>query len=132
MPLRRFFLPVPVAIFLSILFPSFVITARYAHVLALPSGPITITSRTYVVHFPSSIEINVSANDPISTIAKASIDIDLSVDAQQEIHTISINQAAHTLSLSWHEDTSVANFLPPGQTVTSFFQFLYIAENTPP
>jgi len=92
MPLRRLYFPLPVALCLSILFLSFVIAPRYAHALASPSGPITITSRTYVVHFPSSIEINVSANDPISTIAKASIDIDLSVDAQQEIHTIPLTR----------------------------------------
>jgi len=130
MPLRRLYFPLPVALCLSILFLSFVITPRYAHALASPSGPITITSRTYVVHFPSSIEINVSANDPISTIAKASIDIDLSVDAQQEIHTIPINQAAHTISLSWHEDTSGGHFIPPGTQVTYFWQFWDSAGNT--
>src|SRR5713101_2868058 len=130
MPLRRLYFPLPVALCLSILFLSFVIAPRYAHALASPSGPITITSRTYVVHFPSSIEINVSANDPISTIAKASIDIDLSVDAQQEIHTIPINQAAHTISLSWHEDTSGGHFIPPGTQVTYFWQFWDSAGNT--
>ncbi len=122
MPLRRLYSLLPLALCLSILFLSFVIAPRYARALASSSSPITITSRTYAVHFPNSIDINVSANDPGSTIAKASIDIDLSADAQQEIHTVPINQAAHTISLSWHEDTSGSHFIPPGTQVTYFWQ----------
>src|SRR5260370_19318797 len=130
MPLRRLYFPLPVALCLSILFLPFVHSPREAPPLASPSGPITITSRTYAVHFSSSIEINVSANDPISTIAKASIDIDLSADAQQEIHTRPINQAAHTISLSWHEDTSGGHFIPPGTQVTYFWQMSDSPGNT--
>ena len=123
MPLRRVYFPLLVTLCLSIFLLSFVIAPRYAHALALPADPITITSQTYTVHFPNSIDFNVTANDPVSTIVKANIDIDLSVNVPQEIHPVPISKTAHMISLSWHEDTGGSYFIPPGTQVTYSWQF---------
>jgi peptidase MA superfamily protein len=130
MPLRRFYIPLLVALSFFTFFLSPVIVPRYAYGLALSTNPITVTSRTYYVHFPNFIDIHASANDSIGTIDKASIVIDMSADGAQEIHTVPISKAGHAISVSWHEDTSGSHFIPPGTQVYYFWQFWDSAGNT--
>src|SRR5216683_7333459 len=95
------------------------------------SSPITVSSRTYIVNFPNSIDLSVSASDPIGMIVRASLDIDLSeVNLPPELHSVPIGKVGHTISTTWRENTSGANFVPPGSHVFYFWQFWDSAGNT--
>src|SRR5579859_7477687 len=72
MQLRRFYISICIALSLFTFFLSPIAAPGHAHGLA-NTNPITVTSRTYTVHFPGSIDLQASANDPVSTITKASI-----------------------------------------------------------
>ncbi len=130
MPLRRFSISLPVVLCLCTFFLLPMAAPRHAHAQTLSSGPITITSRTYSVQFPNFINFNVSANDPTSTIDEATIIIDMSEGGPQELHAVPVSRAAHTISLSWREDTSGSHFIPPGMQVTYFWQLWDSAGNT--
>lgn len=130
MLLRRFNISLLVALCLFTFFLSPVAAPRHAYALASSSNPITITSRAYSVNFPNFIDIKVSANDPTSNIDKASIVIEMSAGAPRELHAVPINKAGHTISVSWHEDTSGSHFIPPGTQVYYFWQFWDSAGNT--
>jgi Peptidase MA superfamily len=130
MPLRRFYLSLVVTLSLCAMLLLPLYASTHAHALSAFSSPITVTSRTYAVHFPNFIDFNVSANDPISTIDRASIVINLSEKTTQELHTVPISKAAHTISVSWREDTSNSHFIRPGTQVSYFGQFWDEAGNT--
>ncbi len=130
MPLRRFYLSLLVTLSLCTMLFLPVYASRHAHALSASSSPITVTSRTYIVHFPNFIDFNVSANDPISTIDRASIVINLSEKTTQELHIVPISKAVHRISVSWREDTSGNHFIRPGTQVSYFWQFWDSAGNT--
>jgi len=94
------------------------------------SSPITVSSRTYSVHFPDYIDLSVSASDPIGMIVKASLDIILSDNSPQEPHDVPIGKVGHTISTTWRENTSGSNFVPPGSHVSYSWQFWDSAGNT--
>src|SRR5258708_29223400 len=94
------------------------------------SSPITVSSRTYSVHFPDYIDVSVSASDPIGMIVRASLDIVLSDNSPQELHNVPIGKVGHTISPTWRENTSGSNFVPPGSHVFYYLQFWDIAGNT--
>jgi Peptidase MA superfamily len=130
MPPRRFYLSLLVTLSLCAMLLLPVYASRHAHALSPSSSPITVTSRTYSIQFPNFIDFNVSANDPISTIDRASIVINLSEETTQELHTVPISKAAHTVSVSWRENTSGRHFIRPGTQVSYFWQFWDSARNT--
>jgi Peptidase MA superfamily len=130
MPLRRLYLSLLVTLSLCAMLLLPVYASTHAHALSSFSNPITVTSRTYTVHFPNFIDFNASAEDPISTIDRASIIINLSEETTQELHTVPINKAAHTISVSWREDTSNSHFIRPGTQVSYLWQFWDKAGNT--
>ncbi len=94
------------------------------------SSPITVSSRTYSVHFPDYIDLGVSASDPTGMIVRASLVIFLSENSPQELHGVPIGKVGHTISTTWHENTSGSNFVPPGSQVYYYWQFWDSAGNT--
>ena len=130
MLLRRFlFSSLLVVFFLYTFLLSPVTAPVHAHALTA-SSPITVTSRSYAVHFPDAVTINVNATDPVSNIVRASIVIDLSEGSPQELHGVPVNKVGHSVFLSWREDTSGTHFIPPGTRVNYFWQFWDNAGNT--
>src|SRR5260221_4910420 len=110
-------------------FLSPAVTPGHAHAQGL-SSPITVTSRTYRVKFPDSIDLSVSATDPVSTIDKATLVIFLSENSPQELHGAPISRVGHTTSASWRENTSGGNFVPPRSQVSYHLQVSDSAGNT--
>jgi peptidase MA superfamily protein len=129
MRLRRFYISLFIAFGLFTFFLSPIAAPGHAHGLAY-SNPITVTSRTNTVHFPTYIDLQASANDPVSTINRASIVIDFSAVGGQEIHPIAISKPGNTISVSWREDTTGGHFVPPGTRVDYFWEFWDSAGNT--
>lgn len=130
MPLRRFSISLPVVLCLCTFFLLPVVAPEHVHAQTLSSGPITITSRTFSVQFPNFINFNVSANDPASTIDQASIVIGINEGGPQVEHAVPVSRAAHTISLTWREDTSGSHFIPPGTQITYYWQLGDSAGNT--
>lgn len=129
MPLRRHYRSLLLALCLCTLLLS---PAAFAprHAAQALSSPITVSSRTYSVRFPDYIDLSVSASDPIGMIVRASLDIYLSDNSPQEIHSVPIGKVGHTISTTWHENTSGSNFVPPGSLVSYSWQFWDSAGNT--
>src|SRR5258708_35828795 len=129
MPLLLFFRSLVLALCLCTFFLSPAVTSRHAHAQSL-SSPITVTSRTYSVHFPDYIDLSVSATDPVSTIDEANLVIFLSENSPQVLHSAPISRGGHTISTSWRENTSGDNFVPPGSRVSYYWEFSDSAVNT--
>src|SRR6266566_1644631 len=124
MLLRRFYISLLVALGLFTFFLSPIAAPRHVDGLALPDNPITVTSRTYKLHFPDSIDLSASANDTVGTINRASIVLAFSArGGAQEAHPIPLSKPGNTLSVSWREDTSGSHFIPPGTQVYYFWEF---------
>jgi len=84
------------------------------------SDPITVTAESDTVHFPNSIDFQVSATDTAAPITQAIIYITFSdsTNTFPEQHTIIISPASRVISTRWHEDTSNNNdFQLPGTPV---------------
>jgi hypothetical protein len=82
--------------------------------------PITISSETYTLHFPTSIDFTLTARDSQSTISAARLFIqfkDAVFSQDMEQHNISIARPARVITLHYHEDTRDANFHYPGTPV---------------
>ncbi len=128
MPLRRHYRSLLLAICLcTLLLSPAAFAPRHARA---SSSPITVSSRTYIVHFPDYIDLSVSASDPSGMIVRASLDIVLSDNSPQELHNVPIGTVGHTISTTWRENTSGANFVPPGSHVSYSWQFWDSAGNT--
>lgn len=122
MLLRRFYISLFIALGLFTFFLSPIVTPGHARGLAY-ANPITVTSRTYAVNFPTFIDLKASANDAVSIINRASIVIDFSVGGGQETHPVSLSKPGNTISVSWREDTTGRHFIPPGTRVDYFWEF---------
>jgi Peptidase MA superfamily len=129
MQLRRFYISLCIALGLFTFFLSPIAAPGHAHGLAY-TNPITVTSRSYTVNFPKNIDLQAIANDPVSTINRASIVIDFSAVGGQEIHPIPLSKPGNTISVSWREDTTGDHFVPPGTRVDYFWEFWDSAGNT--
>ncbi len=94
--------------------------AAYAHVR---SDPITVTSESDSMHFPDSIDFQMSAVDSSSPITEAIIYIayDAGPDTYPTLHPISISKPARSITVSWQENTSGNNFLMPGTPVQYYW-----------
>jgi hypothetical protein len=92
----------------------------YAHT---SSDPITVTAESDSIHFPNSIDFQVSATDSAAPITTATIYITYDADAgaAPESHTITITPHARTITTQWHEDTSSSNFQLPGTPVQYYW-----------
>ncbi len=103
----------PVAMFAPVVFsmPAFAASST-AHA-------ITITSETDTVHFPQSIDFQMSAQDSNAIINKAIIYIQYGPDSigTSAQHVVSITPG-HTISATWVEKTTGDNFVPPGTPVS--------------
>lgn len=80
---------------------------------------ITITSETGTVHFPQSIDFQMSAQDSSAIINKAIIYIQYGPDSigTSAQHVVAITPG-HTISVTWVEKTTGDNFVPPGTPVS--------------
>ena len=81
-------------------------TALSAKALAA-SDPITVTSQSDVIHFPSSIDFTMSARDSVGSITQATIYItykETPYSFAQE-HAVILNRPAQVVTVHWHEDT---------------------------
>lgn len=85
------------------------------------SSPITITSQTATTQFPTSITFNAGASDPSSPIVSAQIVIDLRDNNGFTPHDVPLAAPLHNVKLSFVENTSGANFIPPGVTVMYYW-----------
>ncbi|HEY6541749.1 MAG TPA: peptidase MA family metallohydrolase, partial [Ktedonobacteraceae bacterium] len=131
MSLRRFLLVLFLISCLLTLYFSPLATPRHAQALSMhASDAITITSQSYVVHFPNSITFTASASDADSTFVDASITVNIHTDAGVESHPQSISGSPRTLRLSWTQDTSGNNFMPAGSTIYYFWRFSDAAGDT--
>lgn len=86
------------------------------------SSPITVSSETYTITFPKAIDFKINARDSGGSITKASIII--TSDAPRyvhEEHDIPLSSPASSMTLSWHEDTTGANFSPPGTHIVYYW-----------
>ena len=81
---------------------------------AIRSQAITVQSRSYAVHFPTSIDFYETVSDSASTLQQASISLLVGPQQDSEIQIVTVPQGAHNATLHWHEDTSGNHFLPPG------------------
>src|ERR1051326_2782292 len=123
MSLRRFLLVLLLMFSLLALFFAPPTTPRQVQAFSFhASDAITITSQSYVVHFPNSIIFNVSASDANSTFVDASITVNIHT-AGAESHPRPVASSRHTLNLTWTQDTTGNNFMPPGSTIYYFWRF---------
>lgn len=123
MSLRRFLLVLLLMFSLLTLFFASLATPRQAQAFSFhASDAITITSQSYVVHFPNSIVFNVTASDANSTFVDASITVNIHT-AGAESHPRPVSGTQRTLQLSYTQDMTGNNFLPPGSTVYYFWRF---------
>jgi Peptidase MA superfamily len=100
------------------LYPAFPLSQ---HAGASNGGPITITSETYRLKFPNSIDYTLSARDSQSALDTATISIqfkDTPTSSDTEAHVVKISTPAKQITLHWHEDTSGEHFHYPGTPVT--------------
>src|ERR1700692_4694065 len=87
------------------------------------SNPIAITSQTDSIHFPKSIDFQMSAQDSSATITKAIIYIQYGFTGEgnypsQGAATIT---PGHTVTAHWLENTTGTNFVPAGTSVTYYW-----------
>ena len=131
MSLRRFLLVLLLLFCLLTLFFTPLATPRHAQALSIhTSDAITITSQSYVVHFPNSITFTISASDANSTFVDASITVNIHTVASMEPHDLPIASSRHSLQLTWTQDTSGNNFMPPGSIIYYNWRFSDKAGNT--
>ncbi len=124
MSLRRFLLVLLLMFSLLTLFFTPLATPRQAQALSTGANDaITITSQSYVVHFPTSIIFNVSASDANSTFVDASITVNIHTQAGVESHPVAFSGSPRALRLSWPLDTTGSNFMPPGSIITYSWRF---------
>ncbi len=124
MSLRRFLLVLLLMCCVLTLFFAPLLTPRHAQAFSpRASDAITITSQSYVVHFPNSITFNVSASDTSSTFVDASITVNIHTAASIVPHDVPISGSRHILSLSWTQDTSGNNFMPAGSIIYYNWRF---------
>jgi len=99
------------------------------HVLAA-ANPITVTSQTDKVSFPTSIDFQVSATDPNSTITRGTIFIKDSNTAYSTPHIVTVTTPAQNVTLHNYDDISGANFTSPGTQITYYWQLQDAQGNT--
>ena len=108
--------------FCSVFFLSITVSLpAYAHT---NSDPITVTAESDTVHFPNSIDFQVSAADSAAPITRAIIYITFNDSGlpYPEQHIITISPAARVISTHWHEDTSKSSdFQLPGTPVQYYW-----------
>jgi hypothetical protein len=122
-------LPLLFSLFLCVFFSMPL--ANPGHTLAL-TGPITITSQKYFIHFPDYIDFTINASDATSTIAKATISITFGPrqDQEQDSGTVNAKQPGHSVTLQFQEDTTAGQFHPPGTPISYYWQISDTAGNT--
>lgn len=104
-----------------IVLPWMSLNAPVARALT-PGQAITVRTRSYVVHFPTSIDFYETVSDSTSTLQQASLNLTIGPRQDQEVQTVSVPQGQHTATLHWHEDTSGNRFLPAGVQINYYWQ----------
>lgn len=92
----------------------------YAH---SSSNPITVTAENDAIHFPNSIDFQVSATDSAAPITSATIYITFNGSGNApEQHTITITPPSRVITTQWREDTSTnSDFELPGTPVQYYW-----------
>ncbi len=96
------------------------LAAPKSHAQQSGSSPITITSETYSLHFPTSIDFTLSARDTQSAINTARLSIqfeDAASTPNAEQYAVRIDFPARVITLHYHENTAGDNFHYPGTPV---------------
>ncbi len=91
------------------------------HTLAA-ANPITVSSQTDTVSFPTSIDFQVSATDTSGNITKGIVFIKGSNTVSSTPHIVNVATPAHRVTLQSYEDISGANFTSPGTQITYYWQ----------
>ncbi len=119
---RRNRLSLLAVLFLCALLLSSVVVPRPAWAAG---DPITVSSQTDTIHFPNSIDFDLSANDSSSTISQTIIAITFSVPGygnQEDDHRLTVSPPTRNVTLHWREDTTGNNFYPVGTHVSYYWQ----------
>lgn len=94
------------------------------------SQAITLQTRSYVVHFPASIDFYATVSDSVSPLQHANLMLNIGPQHDQELQTVQVPQGQMHAMLHWHEDTSGNHFLPAGTPVSYVWQIWDTAGNT--
>lgn len=94
------------------------------------NDPITITSQTDKINYPTSIIFQMSARDTSSPITSATIYIMFNSGGYQEQHAIPNLQPARAITTQWREDTTGNNFQTAGSRVSYYWQLTDSAGNS--
>ncbi len=130
MLLRRFLLVLLLMFCVLTLFFAPSPSLRHAQALSTSANDaITITSQSYIIHFPNSIIFNVTASDANSTFVDASITVNIHSNASIELHPVAFSGSRRMLQLSYPQDISGNNFMPAGSTVSYSWHFTDKAGN---
>ncbi|HXL36620.1 MAG TPA: peptidase MA family metallohydrolase [Ktedonobacteraceae bacterium] len=123
MLLRRFHISLFIALVFVPFLLSHLVSPGNVHGLTFSTKPITVTSRTYVEHFPDYIDLEASAQDTAGTINQANIVLTFIPDGASETHPVPLSKKGNVFVGSWHEDTSHGHFIPPGVQVNYYWEF---------
>ena len=88
-------------------------------------SPITIIAQADTVHFPTSIDFTLTANDSANAITSATIYItykDVPFGGDGGSYSVPISKPAQRVTLDYHDDTSqISNFHSPGTPIEYYW-----------
>jgi hypothetical protein len=91
---------------------------------------LTITNQSNTIHYPGSIDFQVTADDPGNNITQATIFVQyLNIAGYQQQQQLQASPPANTVTFNWQENTTGYDFAPPGTQISYYWQFLDSAGN---
>ncbi|MBV9710442.1 MAG: hypothetical protein JO011_05920, partial [Ktedonobacteraceae bacterium] len=109
-------------IFAVCICPGLLLLIAFSPRTLAATNPITVTSQTDNVTFPTSIDFQVSATDTSGDITKGIIFIKNGDTIYGTPHIVNAATPAHTITLHSYEDISGSNFASPGTQITYYWQ----------
>lgn len=109
----------PIRLLLLFLCSFFLFPLAFSTRAFAAADPISVTSESDVIQFPSSIDFTMTAKDTASPIVQATIYITYKEPPYSfaKEHSITLITPARSVTVHWHEDTSGDNFHTPGTPV---------------
>src|SRR5256714_187786 len=109
----------PIRLLLLFLCSFFLFPLAFSTRAFAAADPISVTSESDVIQFPSSIDFTMPAKDPASPIVQPTINITYKEPPYSfaKEHSITLITPARSVTVHWHEDTSGDNFHTPGTPV---------------
>src|SRR5436305_42174 len=109
----------PIRLLLLFLCSFFLFPLAFSTRAFAAADPISVTSESDVIQFPSSIDFTMTAKDTASPIVQATIYIIYKEPPYSfaKEHSITLITPARSVTVHWHEDTSGDNFDTPATPV---------------